>query len=211
MLFGDMVERVQYTLGASEIDHNDEREIIKEYINEGVVDIIARTRPYSRVINLTVSRGGRHDMRLRRHRAHGHRAARRRLPRPLLPRGHAVERRLGQLGFAYEEPLLWFSPDRHEADDSGIRRSSARNPMTARQRRPSNPDLRWARRGVPPGDHQLRAVEGGRVRAARAVGGRRALARHVRGPGRGDRRGHRRIKRILAKRVTPQAARGGAT
>lgn len=111
MLFGDMVERVQYTLGASEIDHNDEREIIKDYLNEGVVDVIARTRPYSRVINMTASPGvAVHDLAstviaLVDIELPGHGFLDR------YSRQGAVDlQAAGAYGYAYEEPLLWLSP-----------------------------------------------------------------------------------------------------
>ena len=63
MTFGEMIERVQLTLGMNETISNDERVLIKAWINEGVVDVLSRTRPYSRVINLTVQPGvAVHDM-----------------------------------------------------------------------------------------------------------------------------------------------------
>ena len=111
MLFGDMVERVQFTLGASEIEHNDEREIIKDYLNEGIVDVIARTRPYARVINMTAIAGTKvHDLA----------STVIALMDVELP-GYGFLRRYSRqdiadaqaaagYGFAYEEPLLWISP-----------------------------------------------------------------------------------------------------
>ena len=54
MTFGEMIERVRLTLGMSETISNDESVLIKAWINEGVVDLVSRTRAYSRVINLTV-------------------------------------------------------------------------------------------------------------------------------------------------------------
>ena len=54
MNFGKMIDRVKLTLGMSETVSNDESALIKAWINEGVIDVISRTRPYTRVINLTV-------------------------------------------------------------------------------------------------------------------------------------------------------------
>ena len=111
MTFGEMIDRVRLTLGMSETISNDESVLIKAWINEGVIDFVARTRAYSRVINLTVQPGiAVHDMAntiialvdvelpdvgfLRRY-----------------SRQDIVTlRNRHSLGFAYEEPLFWFSP-----------------------------------------------------------------------------------------------------
>ena len=55
MNFLKMTDRVCFTLGLEDIAANDERALAKEYLNEGVVDILSRTRPYTRCINLVVS------------------------------------------------------------------------------------------------------------------------------------------------------------
>ena len=63
MTFGQMIDRVKFTLGMNETVSNDESLLIKAWLNEGVVDIISRTRPHTRVINLTVQPGTAvHDM-----------------------------------------------------------------------------------------------------------------------------------------------------
>jgi hypothetical protein len=106
-----MIDRVRLTLGMSETISNDESVLIKAWINEGVVDVISRTRPYTRVINLTVQPDTPvHDMAsviialvdielpdvgfLRRY------------SRQDIVDAQASNR----YGFAYEEPLFWFSP-----------------------------------------------------------------------------------------------------
>lgn len=111
MTFKQMQDRVKLTLGMNETVSNDETVLIKAWINEGVVDLISRTRPYTRVINLTVQPGVEaHDMSsailslvdiettedgfLRRYSRQDIRDA----------------QKSGTPGFAYEEPLLWISP-----------------------------------------------------------------------------------------------------
>ena len=111
MTFGEMIERVKFTLGMSEITHNDETEIIRDYLNEGVVDVIARTRPYSRVINLTAQPDTPvHDMAstiiaLMDIELPGYGFLRRYSRQDITDAQEA-----GGYGFAYEEPLLWLSP-----------------------------------------------------------------------------------------------------
>jgi len=129
MTFGEMIERVRLTLGLSETVSNDESKLIKAWINEGVTDLISRTRAYSRVINLTVQpHTAVHDMAgiiialvdvelpgrgfLRRYSRqdiadaqgstgwYGHDS-----------QYNEVGNGLGfGYGYAYEEPLLWISP-----------------------------------------------------------------------------------------------------
>jgi hypothetical protein len=129
MTFGEMKERVRLTLGMSETISNDEAVLIKAWINEGVTDLISRTRAYSRVINLTVQpHTAVHDMAgiiialvdielpgrgfLRRYSRqdiadaqgstgwYGHDS-----------QYNEVGNGLGfGYGYAYEEPLFWFSP-----------------------------------------------------------------------------------------------------
>jgi hypothetical protein len=111
MTFGELKDRVKLTLGMNETVSNDESILIKAWLNEGVIDIISRTRPYSRVINLTVQANTPvHDMA-------GTIIA---LVDVELP-GYGFLRRYTRQdivdaqnsavpGFAYEEPLFWFSP-----------------------------------------------------------------------------------------------------
>jgi hypothetical protein len=114
MTFKQMTDRVRLTLGMSETISNDEVALIKLWINEGVVDVISRTRPYSRVINLTVQpMTPVHDMA----------STIIALMDVSVPadEGETFLRRYsrqditdlqaaGGYGFAYEEPLFWFSP-----------------------------------------------------------------------------------------------------
>lgn len=111
MNFRAMIDRVKYTLGMQEIVSHDETAFIKAYLNEGVIDILVRCRPYTRVINLSLTPGTAiHDM-----------------SSDILalldindPDYGFLERftredittmqKQGGAGFAYEEPLLWLSP-----------------------------------------------------------------------------------------------------
>src|SRR5262249_51211889 len=55
MTFKDMYQRVQFTLGMEDSVPNDETLLAKAYINEGIIDVLVRTRPYTRCVNLNVS------------------------------------------------------------------------------------------------------------------------------------------------------------
>jgi hypothetical protein len=111
MNFKEMIDRVKFTLGAEESIYNDEISLIKGWLNDGLVQVLTRTRPYTRVINLNLTANTPvHDMSnqilalldlefpdigfLRRY-----------------ARQDIVKlQALGEYGFAYEEPLLWISP-----------------------------------------------------------------------------------------------------
>jgi len=107
-----MYTRVQFTLGMEDSVPNDETILAKQYLNEGVVDVLTRTRPYTRCVHLNVTANTPvHDM-----------------SNAILalldladPNGSGFLNRLtredavqaqqdGKPGFAYEEPLLWLSP-----------------------------------------------------------------------------------------------------
>lgn len=106
-----MIDRVKYTLGMQELQSHDETVFIKAYLNEGVVDLIVRTRPYTRVINLTLTANTAiHDMStdilalLDIQDASGNFLQR--MTREDITKAQGS----GASGFAYEEPLLWVSP-----------------------------------------------------------------------------------------------------
>jgi len=112
MTFKDMYQRVQFTLGMEDSVPNDETLLAKAYINEGIIDVLVRTRPYTRCVNLNVSANTPvHDMS--------------NLILALVdivnPSGQGFLTRLtredavtaqqnGNPGYAFEEPLLWLSP-----------------------------------------------------------------------------------------------------
>jgi hypothetical protein len=129
MTFKQMQDRVRLTLGMSETVSNNENDLIKAWINEGVVDLISRTRPYTRVINLTLQpHTAVHDMAgsilaLLDIELPGHGFLRRYSRQDIADAqgstgwyGHdasynEVGNGLGfAYGYAYEEPLLWVSP-----------------------------------------------------------------------------------------------------
>jgi hypothetical protein len=111
MNFGAMIDRVKYSLGMQELQSHDETVFIKQYLNEGLLDVIVRTRPYTRVITLTLTANTAiHDM-----------------ASDIIslldiqdPNGNFLQRMTREditnaqasnsPGFAYEEPLLWVSP-----------------------------------------------------------------------------------------------------
>lgn len=111
MTFKQMQDRVKFTLGAEEITTNDEVALIKDYLNAGIVNILTRTRPYTRQIQLNLTGGvAIHDM------ASSILALvdvevpgqgfLRRYSREDITRMQDA----GEAGFAYEEPLFWISP-----------------------------------------------------------------------------------------------------
>ena len=189
MNFLTMTDRVCFTLGLEDTTVNDERALAREYLNEGVVDILSRTRPGTRCINLVAAANTPvHDM---------SNTILALLDLQAYEGGPFLERfsredilsaqQGGARGFAYEEPLLWISPVSTEdriLKAYGVFRPQ---PMVA-----DNDDCSMmAFGGLAPEFHPAAVnyapLEGRRVPTARAVRGRRALAGDVRGPGR-DRR-----------------------
>lgn len=107
-----MYQRVQYTLGMEDSAANDETLLAKSYLNEGVVDVLVRTRPYTRCINLTLTANTPlHDMAnqilwLLDLQEVGSWRFLERMSREDI----AAAQQGGASGYAYEEPLLWISP-----------------------------------------------------------------------------------------------------
>jgi hypothetical protein len=111
MTFKQMQDRVKFTLGAEEVIGNDEVALIKQFLNDGIVNILTRTRPYTRQITLNLTGGvAIHDMS----------SAILSLVDVEVP-GYGFLQRYtreditkaqssGGYGYAYEEPLLWISP-----------------------------------------------------------------------------------------------------
>ena len=112
MNFKAMQDRVKYTMGMQEIVSLNEVDLlIKNYLNEGVLDIIVRTRPYTRVITLTLTANTPiHDMStdilalLDLATTDG--VFLDRMTREDITNAQ----KSGTSGFAYEEPLLWVAP-----------------------------------------------------------------------------------------------------
>lgn len=111
MNFKEMTDRVKFTLGAEEVVDNDEVALIKKYLNDGLLQVLTRTRPYTRCINLSLSADTPiHDM-------SNQILALLDLEIPeygFLRRFSRQDitglQKTGGYGFGYEEPLLWVSP-----------------------------------------------------------------------------------------------------
>lgn len=203
MNFGTMVNRVKYTLGMQEITSHDEIAFIKQYLNEGVLDLLVRCRPYTRVITMTLTENTAiHDM-----------------STDILalldiqdPNGKFLQRMTrediteaqasGAPGFAYEEPLLWVSPIPGVATQVkayGIFRPSV---LVQDTDDAANPNFG----GLAPEFHPA-VINYGCWKAAEytqheqsAMGEKWRIAYEGKDGTEGD---VARIKRILAKRVTP--------
>jgi hypothetical protein len=204
MNFAQMIDRVKYTMGMQEIQSHDEIAFVKAYLNEGLLDVIVRTRPYTRVITLTLTaQTAIHDM-----------------STDILalvdvqdPNGNFLERmtreditiaqRNGVPGFAYEEPLLWISPV-PTADTQikayGIFRPS---PMGGDSDDPSNPTYGGLAPEFHPAIINYACWKAGEYteHEQSQMGEKWRIAYEGRDGTEGD---IARIKRILVKRVTPR-------
>lgn len=111
MTFKQMQDRVKFTLGAEEVVGNDEVALIKAYLNDGILNILTRTRPYTRKINLVLTANTPiHDMSneiiaLVDVEYPGYGFLRRYSRKDITDMQAAVTP-----GYAYEEPLFWISP-----------------------------------------------------------------------------------------------------
>jgi len=207
MTFKQMQDRVKYTLGMEENTWNDEVALIKLWLNEGIIDILTRTRPYTRLIELQLAAGTPiHDM------SNSIIALvdvefpsfgfLKRFSREDITRMQAS----GDPGFAYEEPLLWVSPvvsQNTQINAYGIFRPTALSGDTDDAQNPANG-------GLNPEFHN--AV------VAYALWKAGEYVQHE-GSGQGERYRQQYegqdgtegqvawIKRVLAKRVTPQYSR----
>jgi len=208
MNFLKMTDRVCFTLGLEDIAANDERALAKEYLNEGVVDILSRTRPYTRCINLVVSPDTPvHDLHnsvlaLVDIQAPGHLAF---LPR-LSREDAATAQAAGEHGFAYEEPLLWISPIQSEMATYKAYGVFRPQPMVGDDDNAAV--MTWG--GLAPEFHPA-VIDyalwkaGEYVQHEQSGGGERWRVAYEGQDGTGG--DIARIKRILAKRVTPQGGR----
>lgn len=199
---GQMRDRVRFTLGLNEIQINDEAALVNSWLQEGVEDVVQRTRPSTRVINLTLTgetpihdmsntivslldveddgvfldRFSREDITLR--------------------------QRLGQDGYCYEEPLLWISPV--PTVDKAIRAYGVFRPnqMTSDTDDPSSPQFG----GIAPSFHpyilNYALWKGGEyVQHEMSAGGEKWRVMYEGQDGTGG--DIARMKSILVKRVTP--------
>jgi hypothetical protein len=201
--FGQMIDRVKYTMGMQEIVSHDETQFIRAYLNEGLLDVIVRTRPFTRVITLTLTENTPiHDMSTDilalldiEHPAYGF------LPR-LTREDASLAQLAGSYGFAYEEPLLWISP----VPSTGIQVRAygifRPNQMTINADDPSNPSF-----GGLPAEFHPAVVNYACWKAGEytqheqsQMGEKWRFAYEGKDGTEGD---IARIKRILSKRVTP--------
>jgi hypothetical protein len=205
MTFKTMIDRVKYTLGAEEVIGNDEVALIKQYLNLGVINILVRTRPYTRQIKLNLTGGVKiHDM-----------------SNEILalvdvqgPNGRFLDRLSrqditsaqagGSPGFAYEEPLLWISPvpdEDSEITAFGIFRPTA---MASDTDDPAQPSFG----GLAPEFHEAIVMyglwKGGEY--IQHEGSAQGERWRVQYEGQDGTEGEiARIKRIINKRVTPNS------
>lgn len=207
MNFHDLYTRVQYTLGMEDSAVNDETILAKQYVNEGIVDVLVRTRPHTRCINLMMQANTPlHDMSnqilwLLDLQAVGSSKFLERMSREDV----VAAQESGARGYAYEEPLLWISPVQ-TADASfkaygGFRPTS----LVADADDPSADTLGGLAPEFHPAVLNYALWKGGEYLQHEQSGGGerwRTLYEGQDGTG-GD---IARIKRILAKRVTPQGS-----
>ena len=208
MNFGQLTSRLRYTLGLEDIAANDEVALGRDFINEGVVDILARTRPYTRCINLTLTASTPvHDMHnsilaLVDLQSSDSETFLERMTREDI----VTAQRAGERGFAYEEPLLWISPVSDEAVTFKAYGVFRPTPMTADPNDPA--DMTFG--GLAPEFHpailNYALWKGGEyVQHEQSGGGERWRTIYEGQDGMGG--DIARIKRILAKRVTPAGQR----
>jgi len=207
MTFKQMYDRVKFTLGAEEIVGNDEVALIKDFLNAGVVNILTRCRPYTRQVQLNLTADTEiHDMA-------GDILS---LLDVQAPDGSFLQRysreditrmqKAGEPGFAYEEPLFWYSPvpsDDMSITAYGIFRPTA---MSADGDTPTTGNMG----GLNPEFHEAIVIYalwkmGEYVQHEGSQQGERWRIQYE---GQDGTEGEiARIKRILAKRVTPQGQR----
>ena len=207
MQFKDIQDRAIFTLGMTETFSVDERALVKAWINEGVTDILTRTRPSTRVISLNLTANTPvYDMSNTiislldiEYPNYGF------LSR--LSREDAVSAQAQNVpGFAYEEPLLWISP---VADTNAIIKAYGIFRPNLLVGDTDDPSV-LAYGGLAPEfhpailDYTLWKAAEYTAHDASGQGEKWRIAYEGKDGTEGD---IARIKRILAKRVTPQAAR----
>jgi len=205
MTFKQMYDRVKFTLGAEEIVGNDEVALIKQFLNDGVVNILTRTRPYTRQIDLVLTGNTPiHDMSseilaLVDVEVPGQGFLDRYTREDITSRQSAAAP-----GFAYEEPLFWFSPV--PTEDKTIRAYGIFRPsaLSGDSDDPSAPD----KGGLNPEFHEAIVMYalwkmGEYVQHEGSGQGEKWRTQYE---GQDGTEGEiAKIKRVLAKRVTPGA------
>lgn len=203
MNFLELTNRVKYTLGMEDIATNDEVALAKAWINEGIVDILSRCRPYTRCIQLTLTPNTKiHDMASTIIALLDLQAGDRfleRMTREDVSRAQAAN----SPGFAYEEPLLWVSPVPTQSETITAYGIFRPTPLSGDTDDPAHPQ----RGGLAPEFHpaivNYALWKGGEyLQHEQSGGGERWRVMYEGQDGTGG--DIARIKRILIKRVTPQ-------
>jgi hypothetical protein len=207
MIFKDMYSRVQFTLGLEDSLPTDELTLAKAFVNEGVVDVLTRTRPHTRCIDLHMAANTPlYDMSnqilwLLDLQEVGSWKFLDRMSREDI----VYAQQYGNPGFAYEEPLLWISPLQSTATDFNAYGGFRPTPLSA----DSDDCSRDPWGGLAPEFHpavvNYALWKGGEYLQHEQSGGGerwRTLYEGQDGAG-GD---ISRIKKILGKRVTPKGA-----
>lgn len=205
MTFKQLTDRVKFTLGAEEVIGNDEVALIREFLNLGVVNILARTRPYTRQITLNLTGGVKiHDMSNEIIALVDVQGSNGRFLDRLSRQDVTAAQAGGAPGFAYEEPLFWISPVSTEdvaITAYGIFRPT---PMSADADDPATPEFG----GLAPEFHEAIVMyglwKGGEY--VQHEGSGQGEKWRIQYEGQDGTEGEiARIKRIINKRVTPQS------
>lgn len=201
----EIADRIKYTLGLQDDTTFSETEFVNDLIFEAISDISARTRPYTRVINMdTTADTQTHDLStgaiislLDIADEHGF------LDRYTREDIEAIQRQGGR-GYCYEEPLLWISP----IGAKTLRVFGVFRPvkMTAGDQSPSETTHGGLAEEFHPPIITYCLWKGGEYMQHEASGnGERWRVQYEGQDGNGGEIA--RVKRILAKRVTPGGAR----
>lgn len=208
MNFLELTNDVRFTLGLEDISVNDEVALAKKWVNRGVVDIVQRTRPSTRVLSLVLTGGVKvHDMSdqiisLLDLQAPGDGEFLTRLTREDIVRAQ----RAGQPAFAYEEPLLWISPVPSEETTFQAYGCFTPDEMVGDTDSPSQLQFGGLHVGFHPAIVNYACWKAGEyVQHEQSGGGERWRTLYEGQDGTGG--DIAMIKRILAKRVTPQGQR----
>lgn len=201
----EIANRVAYTLGLQDDTTYSETNLILDLIYEGIVDISARTRPNTRVINMTTTAATQtHDMSTASIIAlldikdeYGF------LDRFSREDIEDIQEK-GNRGYCYEEPLLWISPI--GAKDLRVFGVFRPGKMTTGSQSPSHTDYGGLAAEFHPTIVTYCLWKGGEYMQHEASGNGEKWRIQYEGQ---DTNGGEisKIKKILAKRVTPGAAR----
>jgi hypothetical protein len=205
-----IMARIQYTLGLQDDTTFSETDFVTDLIYEGIVDIVARTRPGARVINMTTTADTQtHDMStfsiislldLASLGADDEWSFLDRYSREDI---EAIQAKGGK-GYCYEEPLLWISP----IGEQTLRVFGVFRPqrMPDGNASPSHKDYGGLAEEFHPTIITYCLWKGGEYMQHEASGNGEKWRVQYEGPD-GNGGELAKIKRILGKRVTPGGAR----